>query len=92
MVRRKGELSRARIDSDWPHQIALPIEAAGGRNTIVIQRFCHDVSICSRHKSYRIDGQEFIVHCFATRRDARVLPDVLRWRVRGPDQVMAKRR
>jgi hypothetical protein len=80
MVRRKGELSRARIDSDWPHQIALPIEAAGGRNTIVI------------HKSYRIDGQEFIVHCFATRRDARVLPDVLRWRVRGPDQVMAKRR
>ena len=43
MVRRKGELSKARIDSDWPYQIALPIGAAGGRNTIIIQRFCHDL-------------------------------------------------
>ena len=70
MVRRKGELSKARIDSDWPYQIALPIEAAGGRNTIIIQRFCHDLSICPRHKRYLIDSHEFIVHCFATRADA----------------------
>ena len=70
MVRRKGELNKGRIDREWPYQIALPIEAAGGRNTIIIQRFCHDLSICPRHKSYRVNGQEFIVHCFATRTDA----------------------
>ena len=70
MVRHKGELSKARIDCDWPYQIALPIEAAGGHNTIIIQRFCHDLSICPRHKRYLSDGHEFIVHCFATRADA----------------------
>jgi hypothetical protein len=45
VVRRKGELNKKRIDREWPHQIALPIEAAGGRNTIIIQRFCRDLSI-----------------------------------------------
>ena len=70
MVRRKGELSKGRMDSEWPYQIALPIGAAGGRNTVIIQRFCRGLSICPRHHSYRVDGQEFIVHCFATRQDA----------------------
>jgi hypothetical protein len=30
MVYRKGELTKARINRDWPHQLALPVAVATG--------------------------------------------------------------
>lgn len=32
MTRRKGELSAARIDREWPHQVALPADQGIGEN------------------------------------------------------------
>jgi hypothetical protein len=80
VVRRKGELNRARIDSDWPYQIALPIETAGGHNTIIIQRFCIGLTICPRHKRYL--GSRVHRALLRHKGRCRVLPDVLRRRVR----------
>jgi hypothetical protein len=35
LVYRKGELSRATIDRDWPHQLALSAEYLLGKNCII---------------------------------------------------------
>lgn len=70
MVYRKGELNTGRIDSGWPHQVALRAEAVRGRTCTIIDRFCRGLSICSRHQYYRKDDREFIVYCFAEQRDA----------------------
>ena len=40
MVYRKGELTKARINRDWPHQLALPVELATGKNYTILDRFC----------------------------------------------------
>jgi hypothetical protein len=40
VVYRKGELSRAAIDRDWPDQLALSAESVRGKNCIIIERFC----------------------------------------------------
>ena len=35
---RKGELSWATIDRDWPHQLALSAEYLRGKNCVIVQR------------------------------------------------------
>jgi hypothetical protein len=70
VVRHKGELNPGRIDAGWPYQVALHAEAAGGRNTVIIQRFCNGLSLCPRRQHYRKDGVEHLVFCFATKHDA----------------------
>lgn len=71
MVLRKGELTSAGIDREWPHQVALPAEAMIGKNVMIIDRFCRGLSICPRHHNFRLaDGKEYFVYCFATLGDA----------------------
>jgi hypothetical protein len=64
MVYRKGELSPARIDRGWPHQVALPAAVLlnGGYNAV--HAFCDDLSLCPRGHAVFHDGQ-WSVHCFA---------------------------
>jgi hypothetical protein len=47
-MRRKGELSAARIDRGWPNQVVLPARLCerGGYNEI--HEFCRDLTLCSR--------------------------------------------
>jgi hypothetical protein len=70
VVYRKGELSRARIDREWPHQIALPAEFVRGKNCIIVERFCRGPSVCQRKQNYWRDRQEYIAYCFSERCDA----------------------
>ena len=70
VVYRKGELSKGEMDRQWPHQVALPVEAVTGKNTTIIDRFCRGLSVCPRHHTFRHHAQEFIVYCFATQGDA----------------------
>jgi hypothetical protein len=65
MVRRKGELYRAGIDRDWPHQVALPAEAIQGLHYADVQAFCKLLTLCPRGYSFVRDGQRFNVFCFA---------------------------
>jgi hypothetical protein len=65
MVHRKGELTGAQMDREWPHQIALPVEAVLGKNKTIIDRFCRGLSVCPRRHSYWQHDKEFLVYCSA---------------------------
>jgi hypothetical protein len=72
MVRRKGELSKAMIDRDWPHQVALAAELVAGANYVVINDFCRqeNLSLCPRGHQFHQEGRWFICYCFAEREHA----------------------
>jgi hypothetical protein len=40
VVYRKGELSKGKIDREWPHQVALPAQRCIGQNYVTIHLFC----------------------------------------------------
>jgi hypothetical protein len=63
--RRKGELSPAAIDRDWPHQVALPADQVMGANYDVVYGFCRELSLCQRGHSVLRDGVGYVVFCFA---------------------------
>jgi hypothetical protein len=70
MVYRKGELNNAKIDRDWPHQVALTAEFVQGRNCTIIDRFNRGLSICTRQQRFHCDGVEYLAYCFAEPLDA----------------------
>ena len=70
VVYRKGELSRATIDRNWPHQLALSADFLRGKNCIIVERFCGGLSVCPRNRKYWRDGKEHVAYCFTERRDA----------------------
>ena len=70
MSRRKGEISSAAIDRDFPFQVALAADQVSGRNFELIQIACAALSCAPRNHSVRRDDREYIVFCFATDTDA----------------------
>ena len=69
-VYRRGEPSKAIIERDWPHQIALPAERCSGYDYVTIRLFCEDLSLCPRGHSFRRDNIDMNVFCFAERAHA----------------------
>jgi hypothetical protein len=67
VVYRKGELSKAMMDRDWPHQVALPAYRCLGHNYVTIHLFCEGLSLCRSTHSFRHDDVDFVVLCFAER-------------------------
>src|SRR5262245_24263398 len=63
MVYRKGELSKAMMDRDWPHQVALPARRCVGHEYLTIHIFCQaeSLSLCRRRHSYRQDDIDMTV-------------------------------
>jgi hypothetical protein len=70
VVYRRGELSKATIDRDWPHQVVLPAYRCTGGNFVTIHLFCADLSLCPRGHSFYRDGMDMNVFCFAERAHA----------------------
>jgi hypothetical protein len=72
MVRRKGEITSAQIDREWPHQVALPADLVRGSNYVVIHDFCRSesLSLSPRGHSFRGDDDWHICFCFAERERA----------------------
>ena len=50
-MRRKGELSKGRIDRERPHQVALPASFVNGKNYMILHRFCRGLSVCDHTKA-----------------------------------------
>ena len=65
MVYRKGELTKATIDRQWPHQVALPAYQCRGHQYVTLHLFCEALSLCPRGHSFYRDDVEMIVFCFA---------------------------
>ena len=61
MVYREGELSKARMDREWPHQLARPAAHCHGRNYITIRLFWEPQSLCPRrtHSAGTIKTRSF---------------------------------
>ncbi|NJO33010.1 MAG: hypothetical protein HC869_07520 [Rhodospirillales bacterium] len=70
MVYRKGELSPATMDREWPHQVAVAAEFVNGKNKTIIDRFCRGLSVCPRRHTFQRDRKEYLVYCFADPGDA----------------------
>jgi hypothetical protein len=68
----KSELSKAMMDRDWPHQVALPAYRCMGLEYLTIHIFCQAerLSLCRRHHSYRQNDIDMTVFCFAEREHA----------------------
>lgn len=69
-MRRKGELSAAQVDLNWPHQIMLPYDQVNGQHYRVIAAFCVGLSLCSRGHTIMQRGTWHRVFCFAEKTDA----------------------
>jgi hypothetical protein len=69
-MRRKGELSSAAIDRDWPHQVALPASASHDGGYAAIREFCRNLSPCPRGHSVLHGDEWWNVYCFAEREHA----------------------
>jgi len=72
MVYRKGELSKAMMERDWPHQVALPAYRCLGHNYLTMRFFCEGegLSLCPHTHSLRRGDQDMLVFCFAQRQHA----------------------
>jgi hypothetical protein len=70
VIYRKGELSKDIIDREWPHQVALPATRSTGHNYPTIRLFCAGLTLCPRGHSFRRDGIDMNVFCFAEREHA----------------------
>ena len=73
VIYRRGELSKATIDRDWPHQVALPAYRWTGGNYVTIRLFCEGLTLCPRGHSFYQDGTDMNVFCFAEREHAEQL-------------------
>jgi hypothetical protein len=72
---RTGERSYARIDRDFPHQVALPNDICVEHNYKLIRTFCSEHGL--HHYTRRVQAiwpdrkyQEYRLHCFADRASA----------------------
>ena len=67
---RKGELSRRRIDQQWPYHVALPEAKCTGGQWVAHNDFNQGRSLAPRGYSFFRDDVWWRVFCFAAEADA----------------------
>jgi hypothetical protein len=70
MGRRKGEMSPAQLDRDYPFQVALPADRVAGKNHPIIEGAVAALGGASRTHTVRRDDRTYVVYCFLTKEDA----------------------
>jgi hypothetical protein len=70
MTKRSGGLSPARIDREWPHQVALPDDLCVDRNFTLIRRFIEERELACKTRSVQVIWQngkqeQWRLQCFA---------------------------
>jgi hypothetical protein len=77
MSRRKGELTTAKLERDWPHHVALPAEKVRGlANSETVRGFAKTLSVAPlTYLVRRGDAAAFVIFCFKTPEDAQVFAE-----------------
>jgi hypothetical protein len=73
MVRRKGEISSAAIDRQYPYQVILPARCYSGTNYRTIHAFCLGLSLAPRGHAVLKNDEWHHVFCFSVQEDAEKL-------------------
>jgi hypothetical protein len=73
MTRRKGEITRAHFQRQWPHHVALSADKPRGVESVVL-RFANGRS--ARRTFFTRHGNcDFVVFCFAKPEDAQAFAE-----------------
>ncbi len=64
-MKRKGELSSAQMDRNWPYQIAVPEHVTAGANIWAVHQLCKELEACPRRHAVVREGVWYNVFCFA---------------------------
>lgn len=71
MTRRKGELTRAQIDRNWPHQVEFVVPPRGlGNQLNILARGAAEADATYRSYSRTVGVDHCMRFCFATRESA----------------------
>jgi hypothetical protein len=71
MNQRKGEVTRANLQRQWPHHVALPAEKVLGlKNSELVRSVAASLSTAPLTYSLRRDDLRLVVFCFSKPKDA----------------------
>ena len=74
MVRRKGEISSATIDREYPYQVILPARCYSGPNYQTVKSFCAELrSLAPRGHAVVKNDEWHYVFCFSVEEEAEKL-------------------
>jgi hypothetical protein len=67
MTRAKGQLSRALLNREYPHQVLVPAENVGGKTIDKVADFHVKLGIPTKSRSIRKGDAWYALYCFADR-------------------------
>jgi hypothetical protein len=72
MTRARGQLSRALLSREYPHQVLVRAENVGGKALDKIADFHVKLGIPTKSRSIRKDDAWYSLYCFADREHAKL--------------------
>jgi hypothetical protein len=65
MAKRKGELTNAQVDRDYPHQVIILAREVCGPQGGITALFMANANVAPRTHSVREDNEWYTIYCFA---------------------------